>query len=442
MKYQIITLFPDLFTPFQTNTLISRACRDGLISIETQQLRDYAINTQGQVDDAPYGGGGGMVCRVESSVAAVEAAKKNDPSAKVILFTPRGEPLTQDRARALVEERQKSGSGLILFCSRYEGVDERFVQGWVDHEFSVGDAIYMGGEVPAMAFLEATARLVPGVLGNDESLEEESFELGGLEYPQYTRPAEFRGMKVPEVLLGGNHGEVAKWRKERSLLDTSIRRPDLLGDSIENSRVEEKSIKKQTKQGSGKAAKVKRPPLYLALMHHPVVDKQGEIITSSVTNLDVHDIARSVRTFDLDGYYVVHPSLALRKLIKKVCDHWATEAGLRYNSNRSEALKYIQTLPAFDDVLSDIQEKHGTLPQVIVTSAQAGERMSSFDDFRDLLPHIDTPLLILFGTAWGLHSSIIDRAEYRLAPIYGPGEYNHLSVRSAVAIILDRLFGK
>jgi tRNA (guanine37-N1)-methyltransferase len=425
MKYQIITLFPDLFAPFRSHTLLSKAHNEGRIQIETSNLRDYAINTQGQVDDAPYGGGGGMICRIESAVAAVESAKKKDPSAKVILLTPRGVPFTQKAAKSLVEEAQDSEGGFILFCSRYEGVDERFVEGWVDYEFSFADAIYMGGEVPAMAFMEATARLLPGVLGNEASLTEESFESGGLEYPQYTRPSEFRGRAVPEVLLRGNHRAIAEWRQKQSLLDTSVRRPDLLNNIV-------------PEQGSDG---ISRPPMYLALMHYPVVDKQGETITSSVTNLDVHDIARSVRTFELDGYYVVHPSLTLRKLIQKVCDHWAGEAGLSYNPNRSEALQYIKTLPVLDDVLTDINQKHGVLPRIVVTSARPGERMTTYDDFRKLLPHVEEPLLILFGTAWGLHQDIIDRAEYRLAPIYGPGEYNHLSVRSAVAIILDRLFG-
>lgn len=423
MKYQIITLFPELFNPFQSNTLISRAIKEQKMSLSFLNLRDFAINSQGQVDDAPYGGGGGMVGRIEASVAAVESAKKKDEKAKVILFTPRGIPFTQAHAKKLVSEATESNSGFILYCSRYEGVDERFAEGFIDYEFSIGDAIYMGGEVPAMAFLESTARLIPGVLGNDESIKEESFEMGGIEYPHYTRPAEFRGMKVPEILLSGNHAEIEAWRKKQALIDTSKRRPDLLPYSAPRKNPET------------------RPPFYVGLIHHPVVDKQGEIITSSVTNLDVHDIARSVRTFDLDGYYVVHPSRTLRKLIQKVCDHWGTESAKLYNHNRSEALRYIKTLSTLDDILSDISEKHGVLPNIVVTSAKPGERMLDYKDFKALLPNLSEPILLLFGTAWGLHSSITDRAEYRLNPIYGPGKYNHLSVRSAVAIILDRIFG-
>jgi tRNA (guanine37-N1)-methyltransferase len=351
--------------------------------------------------------------------------KKKDPSAKVILFTPRGIPFTQKHARELVSHAQTENSGFILYCSRYEGIDERFAESWVDYEFSIGDAIYMGGEIPAMAFLEATARLVPEVLGNSVSIEEESFEMGGLEYPQYTKPKEFRGKVVPEVLLSGNHAEIAAWRQAKSISDTSKRRPDLLPATVRGKNISSR----------------KRPPMYLGLIHYPVVDKQGSIITSSITNLDVHDIARSVRTFELDGYFLVHPSKTLRTLIKKVCDHWAGDAGMNYNPNRSEALRFIQSVATFDDMLSSISAQHGVLPKIIVTSARPGDRMVSYDDFKHVIPCIEEPLLILFGTAWGMHQDLIDQADYRLLPIVGPGEYNHLSVRSAVAIILDRLFG-
>lgn len=430
MKYQVITLFPELFRPFLESTLLARAKENALIEAEIVQLRNYAINTQGQVDDTPYGGGGGMISRVEASVAAVEDAKKKDPNAKVILFTPRGQAISQKLVKEITKEAVDNQSGLILYCSRYEGVDERFVESWVDYEISIGDAIYMGGEAPAIAFMEATARLIPGVLGNSVSLEDESFELGGVEYPQYTKPQTFRGRKVPDILLSGNHGEIAKWQKIRSIEDTSLRRPDLVSDSIKNSI------------SSGDEIKKKEAPVYLALLHHPVVDKAGEVITSSITNLDVHDIARSVRTFELDGYFVVHPSKTLRALVQRVCDHWSEGAGVHYNPNRSEALQFIRSVATFDDMLSMIEKEHGELPRLVVTSARPGERMIAYDEFRSLMPSLgNRPILLLFGTAWGIHSDITDRADYRLLPIWGPGDYNHLSVRSAVAIILDRLFG-
>ena len=425
MNYHIITLFPELFEGLISSTLVSKAIQKDLISVEVQQFRDFAINTQGQVDDSPYGGGGGMVARVDACVSAIEHAKLKLPNAPVVLFTPRGRPLTQNLVKEL-NAKQLNGGGFILFCSRYEGVDERFAKHWVDYEISVGDSVYMGGEVPAMAFLEASSRLIPGVLGNEKSIEEESFELNGLEYPHYTKPRDFRGVQVPEILLSGNHAEIEKWRKEQSIVDTSLRRPDLVSEELsDSSPSQEKEI----------------PPIYLGLMHYPVVDKQDRIVTSSITNLDVHDIARSVKTFNLDGFFIIHPSRVLRTLIQRVCDHWASGAGLDYNPNRSEALETITSVSALDDAIRIIEANHGVVPRIVVTSARPGDKMLEYSRFRSLMPAFKEPLLILFGTAWGMDKSIMQRADYRLNPICGPGEYNHLSVRSAVAISLDRLFG-
>lgn len=424
IKYSILTHFPEIFEPFTRSTLISKAITNSILSVDSTPYRKYAINTHGQVDDTPVGGGGGMLLRPEALDSALKDVRSKEMKSKVVVFTPRGRPLTQALVREILGSEEDLQ--LVLVCPRYEGLDERFCEAEVDYEVSVGDCIYMGGEVPALAFLEASARLVPGVLGNHESVEEESFELGGVEYPQYTKPRVYRGRHVPETLLSGNHAQIEKYRREQSVEDTSLRRPDLLPNSLERLPLRSEA----------------KPPIYLALIHSPVVDKQGGIVTSSITNLDVHDIARSVRTFDLDGYYIAHPSKTLRRLIERICLHWAEGRGLEYNPNRSEALSLINIVSGFDDVVSSIEEKHGVLPRVVATSARPGERTIDYQSFRGLLPAIRQPLLFLFGTAWGLHSSLVDRAEYRLDPIYGPADYNHLSVRSAVAIILDRLFGE
>ena len=422
MKYKILTLFPELFEPFKQSTLTSRAIENKLIDLELVQFRNYAVNTQGQIDDSPFGGGGGMVARIDACVPAIEDLKKDLPNAPVIVFSPRGQPIKQDLVKEITEKAQAAG-GVVMFCSRYEGMDQRFIDGWVDYELCVGDAVYMGGEVPAMAFLEASARLIPGVLGNEKSIEEESFEIGGLEYPQYTKPREYRGHAVPDVLLSGNHGEIDNWRKNQSIVDTSLRRPDLLP--------------KTKLTGSDQ----KLPPIYLGLVHYPVVDKHDKTVISSITNLDVHDIARSVKTFNLDGFFIIHPSQVLRKLIQKVCDHWSHGAGYDYNINRSEALSTILSVPSLDDSIREIEKRHGSLPRMVITSARTGPRSIEYDTFKELLPNIKEPIFLLFGTGWGIHQSVIDKSEYRLNPIWGRGDYNHLSVRSAVAIILDRLFG-
>ena len=425
IKYSVITHFPELFEPFLKSTLLAKAVQNAKIEVELVPFRKFAINTHGQVDDTPVGGGGGMLLRPEALCAALEEVKDTKIKSKVIVFTPRGRPLNQKLIREIMPIGDKSLQ-LVMICPRYEGLDERFCEAHVDYEISVGDCIYMGGEVPALAFLEASARLVPGVLGNEVSTEEESFELGGLEYPQFTKPRVYRGRHVPETLLSGNHKDIGQYRKKEALDDTSLRRPDLLPHALERIPLQSKD----------------KPPLYLALIHHPVVDKQGEIVTSSVTNLDVHDIARSVRTFDLQGYYIVHPSRTLRRLMEKICLHWSEGRGLEYNPNRSEALAMIRLVASFDDVISSIEKEHGVPPRIVATSARPGERTLDYKSFREIIPNIKQPILFLFGTAWGLHDSLVDRAEYRLDPIYGPADYNHLSVRSAVAIILDRLLGE
>ncbi|HQH26833.1 MAG TPA: tRNA (guanosine(37)-N1)-methyltransferase TrmD [Oligoflexia bacterium] len=422
MRYQILTIFPELFTAFKQIGLVGRGVEAGLLSVEATQLREFAVNAYGQVDDTPYGGGSGMVLRPEPAAAAIEAAKARAPKAKVVLFTPRGRLLTHELARELAAGCTADDAGVILLCCRYEGVDERIAQHWVDYEISIGDYVLMGGEVAAMALIEAISRFVPGVLGNPDSLAEESFVSGLLEYPQYTKPQEFLGHKVPEVLLSGHHAEIASWRLTRSKEDTQKRRPDLL-------KVQQASVNKSC-------------VLDVALIHYPVLNKQGALITSSITNLDLHDIARSGKTYGIDRYYVVHPTKAMRKLAGKISDHWSVGYGAAYNPNRSEALDIVSVVSAFDDVLSDIEERTGMLPKLITTSANAGREMMSFARLRELLNTSAEPHLLLFGTGWGLAPEIMERADYRLEPVCGYTDYNHLSVRAAAAIIFDRLLGK
>lgn len=210
---QVITLFPDMFTGVFGVSMLWKAQDRNIVRLATIDLRQYGIGPRRQVDDTPYGGGDGMLLKPEPLFAAVEAAKKNDPDAKVLLMTPRGERWEQARAQAFAE----SGHGYIIICGRYEGYDERIIS-VVDYQISVGDYVLTGGEIPAMIIADSITRLIPGVLGGETSAQIESFSDGGktLEFPQYTRPAEFKGMKVPQVLLGGNHAQILQWRKDNS----------------------------------------------------------------------------------------------------------------------------------------------------------------------------------------------------------------------------------
>jgi tRNA (guanine37-N1)-methyltransferase len=211
MIIQTISLFPDMFPAVLETSMLWKAQDKGLVKYKYINLRDFGLGSRKTVDDTPYGGGDGMLLKPEPLVAAIEVAKQNDPSATVILMTPRGKRFKQSEARRLAT----SDKGLIFVCARYEGYDER-VTAYVDEQLSIGDYVLTGGELPAMVVIDSVVRLIPGVLGGKQSAEIESFSDGvTLEFPQYTRPEEFRDMRVPDVLLSGHHGEIAKWRREQ-----------------------------------------------------------------------------------------------------------------------------------------------------------------------------------------------------------------------------------
>jgi tRNA (guanine37-N1)-methyltransferase len=221
VRVDVFTIFPEMVEHFVSQSLIGKARRDGLIDIRVHDLRSAATDPHRSVDDAPFGGGAGMVLAPEPIFGAVEQA---DPPRPLYLLGPGGRRFDQAMAHELAE----STTSYSLLCGRYEGVDQRVVDHLVDGELSIGDYVLAGGEVAAMVVIEATARLVPGVMGNTASAEDESFTDGLLEYPQYTRPADFRGHRAPEVLLSGHHGNVAQWRRAAALHRTLTHRPDLI----------------------------------------------------------------------------------------------------------------------------------------------------------------------------------------------------------------------
>ncbi|MCA3012177.1 MAG: tRNA (guanosine(37)-N1)-methyltransferase TrmD [Myxococcaceae bacterium] len=221
MRVEVLTLFPAMIEGYASASILGKAREKGLLEVHATDIRDFAHNKHRSVDDAPYGGGAGMVMRVEPLAGAIEAARARLPTAPVILMSPRGPAFSQAKARSLA-----ALGAAVLVCGRYEGVDERALA-FVDEELSLGDFVLTGGELAALCVVDAVARLVPGVLGNDASAASESFEAGLLEYPQYTRPPEFRGAPVPEVLQGGDHRRIARWRRWHALHLTRARRPDL-----------------------------------------------------------------------------------------------------------------------------------------------------------------------------------------------------------------------
>lgn len=223
MRFTVYTLFPQLIEAWRSEALIGRAVRGGLVELEARDLRRFAGNRTGRVDDAPYGGGAGMVIRVDVAAAAIDEARRDTPPPdEVVLLSPAGAPLTQRTVEALAERRH-----LVLLCGRYEGFDTR-TEALADREVSLGDFVLMGGELAALCLVESVARLLPGVLGDADSHAQDSFTTGLLDHPEYTRPLVHDGRDVPAVLRSGHHAEVARWRRREALRRTLERRPDLL----------------------------------------------------------------------------------------------------------------------------------------------------------------------------------------------------------------------
>jgi len=227
MRVQVVTLFPELFAPFADTSFVGKAIQTGALDLRFEPMRSHGLGKHRSVDDTPYGGGAGMVLRVDCVVAAIEAAESDAGRSHRVLLTPQGERFRQSMVPPLLAR-----PAVTLVCGRYEGFDER-VRSFVDQEISLGDFVLAGGEIAAMAIIESVVRFLPGVLGNEASVAEESFaesNQGHLEYPQYTRPATFRGLDIPDVLVSGDHERIAEWRRGQALERTRTRRPDLLED--------------------------------------------------------------------------------------------------------------------------------------------------------------------------------------------------------------------
>ena len=333
VKFTVITIFPHMLDSALGHSILKIAQEKGLLAVDRVDLRSYTHDRHHVTDDYPYGGGQGMVMKPEPLVAAIEDARIKNPHARVILLAPQGRLFNQAQSARLAQEKN-----IVLICGRYEGIDER-VKAFVDEELSIGDYTLSGGEPAANIVIDAVARLIPGVLGNEDSPLEESFSHGLLEYPQYTRPEEFRGMKVPEVLLSGDHERIKQWRRQKSVELTRARRPDLLASVAP----------------ANEASQAPQADVYLALLHYPVYDKNHQVVTTAVTNMDIHDISRSGRTYVVRGFYVVTPVKALQKLALKIIDHWETGHGSQYNVTRKQALEITRIANTRDDAIIDIE---------------------------------------------------------------------------------------
>jgi len=427
MIYDVITIFPQFFeSPFSFG-ILKKAHEKNLIRISTHDPRKFALDKHNTVDDKPYGGGAGMVFKPEPVARTIESLIKKGSKSITILTTPQGEVFSDNIAKNLSKYDQ-----IILICGRYEGIDERIREIYVDKEISIGDYVLSGGEYAAAVIIDAVSRFIPNVLGNEYSPYSDSFGEGLLEHPQYTRPETFNGKKVPEMLLTGNHKEIESWRRLESLKRTLLRKPYLLDKT--NLNLDEIKYVGQLRNQIYRSRKV-----YVALVHYPVYNKSLKTITTAFTNLDVHDISRVCRTYGIKGFYLVQPVVEQQKLVERVLSHWITGPGRSFNPTRAEALKLVSVKDSIDDTLREIESNEGIRPKVVVTDARAQEGMIGYHDLREKISTGEEPYLILFGTGWGIVKEVIESADYILKPIESFSDYNHLSVRSAAAAIIDRL---
>ncbi|MCD8493515.1 MAG: tRNA (guanosine(37)-N1)-methyltransferase TrmD [Geovibrio sp.] len=294
-RYNILTIFPKMFESALAFGVVSKAADKGILEINPVDIRECAYDKHRSTDDCQYGGGHGLVMKAEPVVESVRAVKAKDPSTRVIMLDPRGRTFDQKEAERLLEY-----DSLTFICGRYEGVDERIYDLVADESLSLGDFILTGGELAAITIIDAVARLIPGVLGDENSPVEDSYSTGLLEYPHYTRPAEYEGLSVPEVLMNGNHAEIDRWRREQSLKLTFDRRPELLRKAPLNDH-DRAFLRKLTLD------KIKSRRLYVALLHYPMKDKEKDVVATSITNMDLHDISRSCTTYGVRKILCSHP---------------------------------------------------------------------------------------------------------------------------------------
>ncbi|GAB6059033.1 tRNA (guanosine(37)-N1)-methyltransferase TrmD [Desulfonatronum parangueonense] len=424
MQFNIVTLFPEFFSSALQCGLLGKALDQDMVRVRLINPRDYATDRHRSVDDRPYGGGPGMVMTLPPLAAALHTL---EPAGRTLMLCPKGRPLDHELASSLAQEQD-----ITLICGRYEGIDARLEQLFPLEKISVGNVVLNGGETPALHVLEAVSRLLPGFMGHGESFEEESFVQGVLEYPHYTRPESFEGLEVPQILLSGDHARIAAWRREMALRTTLEQRPDLLANAplAPNDAKALRSMNSERRRVSKNC--------FIALVHAPVLNKFGQSGAVSLTNLDIHDIARVSRTYGMGGYYICTPLQDQQRLGTRLLGHWLSGPGQSANPDRGSALSLVRILDNLEQAVEDIAGQCGKSPILVATSAQ-GMGELSFPQVRRILD--DNPVLLVLGTGYGLAPEVLKMCSGALRPIRFFSDYNHLSVRAAAAIIVDRILG-
>lgn len=443
MKFHVITLFPELIEASTSCGLLGQARKKNLVQVETLNPRRFATDTHKTVDDRPYGGGDGMIMKAEPLALAVEDLLIRSPGAKVILMSPRGQRFDNQKAKTMAAE----GAELIFICGRYGGVDERFTQTFVDEEISIGDYVLSGGELAAAVIIEAVSRFLPGVLGHQDSAQKDSFESMTLEYPQYTRPAEWRGQAVPEVLTSGDPKSITEWQECMSWHLTKQRRPDLFSMlqlteaqlNRLNKFVQSHAPEKLCEWGLNQEflfSKVAQ--VHIALLHYPILDRDQNQVATNITNFDIHDIARACRTYGIETYTLIHPQVEQLMFVDRILDHWRVGQGAAYNPSRKRALERVKTASSLESLVASLK------PDLVIgTHARpvSGGRSWSCRDLRQEIWLKGKSVLVVFGTGYGMTETTMQNMDGVLESLRGPppDDFRHLSVRSAVSVYLDRL---
>lgn len=430
-RFHLVTLFPEFFDSPLSTALLGRGREAGIVQCSFHDPRRYSTERHRHVDDSPYGGGPGMVMQGDPLARALRAIEH---PGRMLLLTPAGRPLTQDLARELAREED-----LTLICGRYEGIDARLAQLFPLEPVSVGDVVLNGGESAALAVLEAVARLMPGFMGKEASGEDESFETGLLEYPQFTRPETLEGLPVPEVLTSGDHGRIARWRRQESLRTTLRLRPELL-DEAPLTREDALFLAEIPRERPGRS-------LSFCLVHYPVILDAKKTGASSLTNLDIHDIARISRSYAMGFFHVVTPLRDQLRVLEDILRHWTKGPAAAGKADRAEALGLVRPAASLEEAAAHMAAHYGARPRLVASSAvwPAGGTAS-----RPGLPlltprHVrrwcgQGPVMLCLGTARGLAPEALALCDGILRPLRFLG-YNHLSVRSAAAILADRILG-
>ncbi len=431
MNISILTLFPDLYTSFLETSLIGRARQQGNLHCNVSSLFTYSLPKE-RIDAPTFGHGSGMLIRPDVIERAIDAHETAQGPAYKIFFSPQGQLLDQDVLKDLYAQVISRGGHLMLLPARYEGMDARVEDYYADKLISLGDFVLMGGDLPAMVLIEGLVRLIPGVVGKQESIERESFSGAFVDYPEYTTPVVWKGMAVPDVVRSGNHKELQSWRERQAATKSVL-------SHFEWVRSHELTEEQERLVGH------LIPPHYAVLMHTNVMVPGINEGTTSVTSLDIHDIARSARTFGLKGYFVVTPLADQQKIVHKLLSFWRSDAGIGYNGQRHDALQIVNTATSFDEAVAAIEAQEGAAPLIIGTSARQAEHqqhaqpITYYDQKR--VWHPKRPVIFVFGTGLGLAPSMLERCDFMLPPIGGFSSFNHLSVRSAAAIVFDRWLG-